>query len=246
MKALILAAGLGTRLRPLTDHIPKALIPVNGVTLLERSIRHVAQSGVREILVNVHYFADQVETFLQHIELPDVKIYIQDEREILLDTGGSMRLARDFFGKTGQALVVNADIISTLDFGEMLAFHESNDAAATLDVRLRSSSRQLLFDDKNQLRGWANNKGEFKWVNGPIDTYNQFAFSGIQIIDSAAFDQMPDQFVFSSIDWYLTLAQKHKVLAYQSSSSIWLDVGSAEKLAIAEEIVSKLEQNSER
>lgn len=234
MKALILAAGLGTRLRPLTNDKPKALIELKGKTLLEHAIEKVQAAGFDEIIVNIHHFADQVESFIKK-RYPSRKISISDERQKILGTGGAIKYAQQFLGEEA-FLVYNVDVISDIDLGLMLKeFHHSK-ADVLMAVRDRETVRKLCFDNK-RLCGWKNkNTGELWGREG-----KEFAFSGIQIIDPDLLKIMPLG-KFSIIEYYVSIADKKKIIAYDHSDGMWMDLGTPERLREAEFIEDPLAQ----
>ncbi len=241
MKAMIFAAGLGTRLRPLTDNKPKALVEVAGIPLLEIAIRRLKLFGCSEILINIHHFGDQICSFLERKSNFGVRIEISDERERLLDTGGGLKKASWFF-LNEPFFLINADVISDLDLEAMYQAHLGSGALATLAVRNRPSSRVFLFDPNNgQLCGWANTQtGVEKRVrHAPV--LHPMAFSGIQVVDPGLFRYFPeDQAVFSIIDTYLLAAAREKILAFPHDTGLWLDVGKPEQLHKAEAILPNI------
>ena len=226
VKAMILAAGLGTRLKPLTDTRPKALLEINGRTLLERSITHLAIAGVREIIINVHHFADQIIDYLKVHEDFGIHISVSDESGQLLDTGGGLKKVAAFFHDNKPFIVRNVDIISDLDFSKMLNFHQRNSAIATLAVRKRETSRYFLFDHSDQLVGWTNSKTnesiQTREISGNI---RKLAFSGIQILDPKIFSLITEEGKFSLTELYLRLAKDRKIICYEENDSKWKDIG---------------------
>ncbi|MEM6378122.1 MAG: nucleotidyltransferase family protein [Bacteroidota bacterium] len=240
MKAMIFAAGLGTRLRPLTNEIPKALVPVEGIPLLELAIRRIAAVGIREIVINVHHFAEKVIDFIQQNDQFGLKIHISDERDQILETGGGLLKAAPILGNT-PFLVVNADILSNLDFNKMIAAHQASKAIATLAIRQRTTSRYLLFDAQYQLVGWENVKTGEQRISRASAEQQQFAFSGMHVIDPQIFDLMPKQISkFSIIDTYLEVAKTHKILGYPHDDDLWLDVGKPDQLAKASGVYKQI------
>ncbi|HSN49637.1 MAG TPA: nucleotidyltransferase family protein, partial [Bacteroidales bacterium] len=226
MKAMILAAGLGTRLRPVTEHIPKALVMVNGMTLLEHAVTHLKQYGIDQVIINVHHFADQVIEFVIKKKSFGIQISFSDEREALLETGGGLKKAAWFFNDGQPFLVRNVDVISDLDLKSLLNYHLASGSMATLVVRSRETSRYFLFDKDNRLRGWTNLKtGEKKWVAGPDPQSKLLAFSGIQILDPAVFPLITETGSFSVTDLYLRLAVTQKITGYMDEHSQWKDIG---------------------
>src|SRR5690606_32019928 len=154
MKAMIFAAGMGTRLKPLTDTIPKALVPVGGKPLLQHIIEKLKRFGFNEIIINIHHFGQQIIDFVQENNSFDIRIEFSDEREQLLDTGGGIKKAAWFFDDNKPFLVHNVDILSNIDLQELYHFHLKNNTIATLLCSIRQTSRYLLFDTDNHLRGW--------------------------------------------------------------------------------------------
>ncbi|MDR2937364.1 MAG: nucleotidyltransferase family protein [Prevotellaceae bacterium] len=235
MKCFLLAAGLGTRLKPLTDKIPKALIPVNGVPLLERNIKYLAAQGVTEFVVNVHHFADKVEDFLQKNGNFGYKISISNERNLLLETGGGLRHAAPFLNGSAPFVMYNVDILTTLSIRKMYEQHVHSGALATLAVSNRSSSRYFLFDKNNRLCGWRNVKtGEEKRVDCHAESLTPLAFGGIHIVSPKIFSNL-NGFgeKFSIVDAYLALAAEHRVECYDTQGAQWIDVGKLDSLEAA-------------
>ncbi|MDX1666055.1 MAG: sugar phosphate nucleotidyltransferase, partial [Saprospiraceae bacterium] len=179
MKAMIFAAGLGTRLRPFTANTPKALIRVEGMPLLEIIIRRLKFFGFNQLVINVHHFADQIEKFLSEKNNFGLEIYISDERDLLLDTGGGLKKAMPLF-ESGSFLVCNTDVITNMDLAAFLDRHRRSGALATLAVRDRKSSRYLLFDEKYRLCGWRNEKTAEERLCRTGTRRYKYAFSGIQ------------------------------------------------------------------
>lgn len=240
MKAIILAAGLGTRLKPITNKIPKALVEINNKTLLELAVLRLINFGIKDIVINVHHFADKVVQYLIEKNNFGINISISDERELLLDSGGGIKKAAAFLNGSSPFLVYNVDIISNINFSSMLAEHNSSSRIATLAVRQRDSSRYFLFDDENRLHGWQNIKtNEIKPHGIEIDKLKRLAFSGIHIIDPKIFKLMPDGKVFSIIDLYLSIAKSEKIIAYKHDEDLWLDVGKKVNLDEAKSVLYK-------
>lgn len=228
MKGMILAAGLGTRLQPMTNIMPKALIEVNGRTLLELAIQKLLKADIDEIIVNVHHFADQVEHFLHENDF-GVKIHISDERKTILGSGGALKHAQAFLDGDDPFFVYNVDVISNIDLLDMQYLYQNCPALAVLAVRKRETERYLCFNDAHHLRGWKNIKsGELKGKDG-----HEYAFSGIQLLHPELLHRMPDG-NFSIIDFYLEVAKTGTILAYDHSDGDWLDVGTPERLKKAQ------------
>ena len=238
MKALILAAGFGSRLKPITEKIPKALVQINGRTLLEIIVQRLIASGCSEIIINVHHLADQIKEYLVSQGNFGIKIEISDESDKLLDTGGGLKKVQWFFTHGQSFLVHNIDIISDIDLALFYRHHFRSEALITLAVQKRESSRYLLFDQEKNLCGWKNIKtNESIIVRDPIGQMDQFAFSGIQVADPKIFYMMPNKDTFSLIDFFLAVAPKHDITYYDHSNSLFIDAGKIENLAIAEEFL---------
>ncbi len=235
MKAIILAAGLGLRLKKLTQDKPKALIEVNGITMLESVIMKLKNQGITEFLINIHYLGQNIIDFLTNNNNFGVNITISDERKQLLDTGGAILKAHAFISGNEPVLVHNVDIISDVNINELLKYHNINNCVATLCIRKRDSGRGLLFNKKMHLVGWTNiEKQEFKWVkNKPVD-YNTFAFSGIYMIAPKFANLITQTGKFSIIDTWLEIAKKNTISGYIDTSIEWHDLGTVEKINNAE------------
>ncbi|NLJ20968.1 MAG: nucleotidyltransferase family protein [Bacteroidales bacterium] len=236
MKAMILAAGPGTRLKPITNHIPKALVSIDGKTLLEHQILKLKSAGFNEIIVNVHHFADQIIEFLQTKNNFNIRIEISDERDCLLDTGGAIRKAAWFFDDGKPFLVHNVDILSNVDLKNLIDFHQNIDNLATLVVNHRKTSRWLLFDKQMQLKGWYNETtGQTKPQGINLQLYQRYAFSGIQILSPKVFELMEKwNKVFSIIDFYLSCVEKEIISGYTNDEIKVLDVGKIQSLEDAD------------
>ncbi len=236
MKAMILAAGLGTRLRPLTDHRPKALVEVAGRTLLEITLARLRTFGISDVIINVHYFADMILKYLQKNDNFGMRIEISRE-EVLLDTGGGLKKAAYFFREQSELFILhNVDVISTIDLGRMVQFHTENKALATLAVQDRKTSRYLLFDEARQLcgrRSGGDEKTELVRSSQPVQA---LAFSGIHVISPCIFSMMSEEGVFSIIQSYLRLAaQGEKILGFRVDEYYWRDLGRPENVVQAAE-----------
>ena len=240
MQAMILAAGFGTRLRPLTNYTPKAMVKVGETPLLEIAIRRLIKYGFDEIIINVHHFAEQILRFLEKNNNFGVHISISDEQDKILETGGGLKHARAFF-KDEPFLLCNADVITNIDFKKMYDTHLEHGGLATLATRQRSSSRYFIFDEDNLLHGWQNVKtGEIKMCRAKKGKLNLRAFSGIHIISSGIFDLMKQEGKFSIIDVYLKAAKDHSIYSYNHDEDIWLDVGKKENLDAAEKVMGEI------
>ena len=234
MKGMILAAGLGTRLKPFTESHPKALLPINGKTLLQRNVEYLQLFNVKDVIVNVHHFAMQIVDALQQNNGWGSSVTISDETDLVLETGGGLKKAGQYLQTSSEPFVLmNADILTDLYIDELKNLHEESGAIATLAVTNRSTSRYLLFDDDNFLCGWLNEKtGEQKGKKGI-----KKAFSGIHIISPDIFKHITEEGKFSLIDLYLRLAAEgFKINCYDHSKGKLLDVGKPESIAIAEKM----------
>jgi NDP-sugar pyrophosphorylase family protein len=243
MKAMVLAAGLGTRLRPLTDDRPKALVEVGGRTLLEITLLRLKNFGIREVIVNVHHFADKVVAFLEAHQNFGMRIEISREDELLLDTGGGLKKAVWFFlqGEADEPFLLhNVDVVSTIDFERMLRAHERSGALATLAVQKRESSRVLLFDDSLRLCGRRKGRDQEPELAGNSQPTQELAFSGIHMVSPRFLEMIKEEGVFSIIDSYLRVASAgERVGGFRADEYYWRDLG---KLKDLEQAARDLEQ----
>lgn len=234
MKAMIFAAGMGTRLKPLTDTMPKALVPVGGKPLLQHVIEKLKSAGFNEIIINIHHFAEQIVDFVKCNNSFDIRIEFSDETDKLLDTGGAIKKASWFFDDNKPFLIHNVDIFSNIDLKYLYTSHIKNGADASVLVSERDTFRYLLFDDANKLAGWINEKtGETKspLLNFIPDKYRKLAFSGIQVVNPSLFElfsQFPDK--FSIIDFYLTICNNKNIYGYVPDNFEMIDVGKMDTL----------------
>ncbi|MFW6246458.1 MAG: nucleotidyltransferase family protein [Tangfeifania sp.] len=237
MKAMIFAAGLGTRLKEETRNKPKALVEIGGKTLLQLAIEKLKKEDISEIVVNVHHFPDLMKSFLSEHNF-GVKITVSDETDELLETGGGLKKAAPLLKGKEPVLLYNVDILTDLNISEVVKFHQGKKALATLVVRNRETQRYFKFNQQKKLVGWINKKtGETK-VSVPCDFGNarQMAFSGIHIISPEIFKLLPDEKRFSITDWYLELAKNHLIQGYFDTSEFWMDVGKPEQLSKARKL----------
>jgi NDP-sugar pyrophosphorylase family protein len=236
MKAMVLAAGLGTRLRPLTDTRPKALVEVGGRTLLEITLSRLRDCGVGEVMVNVHHFAEQIAGFLEARNNFGMRIELSREDDLLLDTGGGLKKAGWFFSSDTEPFIVhNVDVVSNVDVQAMLHSHQRSGALATLAVQERNSSRQLLFDSNFTLCGRRGPQQEDE-LTGQAAPVHVLAFTGIHVISPRMAPLIKEEGVFSIIDSYLRLAREgEKVVAFPADQYYWRDLGRLEDLKNAEE-----------
>jgi NDP-sugar pyrophosphorylase family protein len=237
MKAMILAAGLGTRLKPLTDERPKALVTVGGRTLLEIALLRLRAAGVREAVVNTHHFAEMVERYLRDHDGFGMRVEVSRE-ETLLDTGGGLKKAAAFFlegaepgGADEPFFVHNVDVVSTIDLGAMARQHAERGALATLAVQERESARALVFDAEGRLRG---RPGEMERA-GAAEGAEALGFCGIHVVSPRLFGVMEEVGTFSIIDAYLRLAVEGKIIeGFRADGFYWRDLGRPESLVEAE------------
>ena len=239
---MIFAAGLGTRLKPLTDHMPKALVPVAGKPMLEHVILKLIASGFDEIVINVHHFAEQIIDFLKEKDNFGIKIWISDETEELLDTGGGIKKASSLLNEP--FLVHNADILSNVDLKALYDFHIASENDATLLVSPRKTVRYLLFNQTNRLCGWINKDTLQTKPEGFIyqpEEQQEYAFGGIHIISPSLFKYMEGWTgKFSIMDFYLQTCQKARLGGYAKEDLQLIDIGKPDTLAKAEEFLKSV------
>jgi NDP-sugar pyrophosphorylase family protein len=238
MKAMILAAGLGTRLRPLTDNRPKAMVEVAGRTLLEITLSRLRDFGIGEVIVNVHHFAEMIVSYLRTND--NFGMHIEVSREnVVLETGGGLKKAAHFFlesaGDRKEPFVLhNVDVISTIDLNRMLKSHVESEALATLAVQDRKSSRYLLFGDQSQLCGRRLEREQKTELVRPAQHLHALAFSGIHVISTRFLEMMKEEGVFSIIDPYLRLAASgERIVAFRADEYYWRDLGTLSSVAEA-------------
>ena len=237
---MIFAAGLGTRLKPLTDHMPKALVPVAGKPMLEHVIRKLIASGCDEIVINVHHFADQIIDFVKANNNFGITIHISDETDMLLDTGGGIKKASSFFQEP--FLIHNVDILSNVDLNSLYEYHLTSGNDATLLVSPRKTVRYLLFDEENQLCGWVNKDTLQTKPEGFVyqpEVQKEYAFSGIHIVSPSLFNYMGENWTgkFPIMDFYLQTCQEAQLGGYAKEDLQLIDIGKPETLAIAEDFI---------
>ena len=243
MKAMILAAGLGTRLRPLTDTRPKALVEVAGQPMLYWVIARLAQHGFTDIIINAHHFAEQIEAFTAAYDSPGVSLTVSVEEEIL-DTGGGVRKAAWFFDREEPFLVHNVDVLTDLDLSELTAAHRASDAYSasgalvTVAVKKRKSSRHLLFDEAGRLGGWHSDiTGETRTVRSMEGPATALPFMGVYVVSPEALGKMTSTGPFSIVDFFLDLAGTGgTVQAFRADEARWADLGSVDRIAAAERL----------
>lgn len=234
-QAMIFAAGLGTRFKPWTDQHPKALAVINGKSLLQRNIEFLQQYGIYRVVVNVHHFATQITDALQKNDGWGSEVIISDETDAVLETGGGLKKAAPLL-QDSPFVIINVDILTDLDLGAMIRFHQKEAPLATLAITNRVTSRYFLFDEYNTLCGWRNTKTREEKISSPAPLLIEKAFSGVHIIEPALLPLITQEGKFSMVDVYLQLAKQHTIKGYDHSYSKFLDVGKPEAVAIAEEL----------
>lgn len=231
MQAFIPAAGLGTRLLPLTEHRPKALVEVGGVPLLKIAIDNLVRQGVTRIVVNVHHFADMLIDYLQSYDW-GTEVLVSNEKDKLLDTGGGLKKAAPLFKRDEPILIHNVDILSRINFRDLVELHQQDGNFVTLAVSVRDTSRFLLFADNGLLVGWNNRStGETKWVDELVAKNRALAFSGIAVLEPGVLDVLPPcEIPYPIVPAYLNIAKEHRISYFIHSSSDWMDVGTPQSL----------------
>ncbi len=236
MKAMILAAGLGTRLKPFTNKHPKALAIVNGKSLLQRNIEYLQNFGIKEVIVNVHHFPDKITSSIKANKGFGSEVTISHETKEILETGGGLKKVSWFFKGTKPFILMNVDVLTDMDMSLMIKQHITQKPLVTLAVTTRITSRYFLFDELDNLCGWKNeNTGEQK-MSKEVPVSTQKAFSGIHIISPDIFSLIKQEGKFSMIDVYLELSKTHTITAFDHNTSKFVDVGKPESIAKAEKL----------
>ena len=235
MKAMIFAAGMGTRLKPFTDNHPKALAQVNGVPLLERNIKYLQSYGINDFVINIHHFGGQILAFLAENDNFGANIEISNESDELLETGGGLLFARRFLENEKNFLIMNVDILTDLNITNFINIHELKGGMVTLAVSDRDSTRKLMFNDKMYLKGWKNLTTNKKTVVGGIFKLRELAFSGVHCVNSEIFTKITRTGKFSIMDEYLDLMKEDIIIGYQHTANL-IDVGKPESVAEAEKL----------
>jgi len=239
MKAMIFAAGLGTRLKPLTDSVPKALVQINGKPLLEWLLIKMAQEGIRDVVVNVHHFAGQVKDFLNTQPVPDLNILISDETDRLLDTGGGLKYAASLLSGSEPVLIHNTDILSSISFSALEQVFTASQADALLLVKDRKTSRKLEFSSDGKLTGWINEStGETIAADASFGNGHRMAYSGIAVVGAGFPASLPMDGAFGLIPACLQLTATKKIVEYTCDYD-WLDVGKPDALEPAGRMIEK-------
>ena len=235
MKAMIFAAGMGTRLKPFTDNHPKALAQVNGVPLLERNIKYLQGYGINDFVINIHHFGGQILAFLAENDNFGANIEISNETDELLETGGGLLFAKRFLENEKTFLIMNVDILTDLNITNFINIHELKGGMVTLAVSDRDSTRKLMFNDKMYLKGWKNLTTNKKTVVGGIFKLRELAFSGVHCVNSEIFTKITRTGKFSIVDEYLDLMKEDIIIGYQHTANL-IDVGKPESVAEAEKL----------
>ncbi|NML58080.1 nucleotidyltransferase family protein [Chryseobacterium cheonjiense] len=233
MKALIFAAGKGTRLKPFTEHHPKALAKVNDIPLLERNIKYLKSFGINDFVINIHHFGNQIVDFLNRNDNFGCKIEISDESEELLETGGGLIFARKYLDHGEDFLIMNADILTDMNITDFVEYHKKIKDFATLAVSDRESSRKLLFNDEMILRGWLNVQTGEQRLAEFNKGFKAMAFSGIHCINPLMFEKIKRTGKFSIMEEYLDLMQTEQIHGFVHNSNL-IDVGRPESIIEAE------------
>ena len=235
MKAMIFAAGMGTRLQPFTDNHPKALAQVNGVPLLERNIKYLQSYGINDFVINIHHFGGQILAFLAENDNFGANIEISNESDELLETGGGLLFAKRFLENEKNFLIMNVDILTDLNITNFINIHELKGGMVTLAVSDRDSTRKLMFNDKMYLKGWKNLTTNKKTVVGGIFKLRELAFSGVHCVNSEIFTKITRTGKFSIMDEYLDMMKDDIIIGYQHTANL-IDVGKPESVAEAEKL----------
>jgi len=234
MKAMIFAAGLGTRFKPWTDHHPKALAVVNGKSLLQRNVEYLQHYGITNVVVNVHHFADQIIDAVDTNNGWGSNISISDERNEVLETGGGFLKAEPLLMGTDTIITLNADFLTNLNIDDLLTYHQQKKALISFGVTHRKSSRNFLFDPQLRLCGWENNSTGEQRIAVASAHLQAMAYSCVAVFEPSIFKLIPQRGKFSIVDTYLSLAAEHLIYGYDHTGDALVDVGKPESVAIAE------------
>ena len=236
MKAMIFAAGLGTRFKPWTDEHPKALAIINGKSLLQRNVEYLQRYGIYDVVVNVHHFPDQVIEAIEQNHGWGSNIIISDERDEVLETGGGLLKAAPLLQSKEPFITLNADILTDLNIHDLLAFHQQQKALISFGISNRTTSRYFLFDEHNRLCGWRNVQTGEEKISIPANPLFQKAYSCVVVFEPSIFKLIPQRGKFSLTETYLSLAADHLIAGYEHTGDKWIDVGKPASVAIAEEM----------
>jgi NDP-sugar pyrophosphorylase family protein len=235
MKTLIFAAGKGTRLKPFTDFHPKALVLVNGISVLERNIKYLQGFGINDFVINIHHFGEQIVAFLKKNDNFNAKIEISDEKNELLETGGGLVFARKFLDFGEDFLMMNADILTDMNISDFIKHHQERKNFVSLAVSDRESSRKLLFDSEMILKGWMNIQTGEQRLSELNKNFKSLAFSGIHCVNAEIFNKLKRKGKFSIMEEYLDWMMSEKIYGYEHSAHL-IDVGKPESVLEAEKI----------
>ncbi len=235
-QAMIFSAGLGTRFKPWTDSHPKALALVNGKSLLQRNIEYFQQYGVKDVVVNVHHFADQILNAIKENNGWGSNIIISDETDEVLETGGGLLKAKDLFKGEEPFFTFNADFLTDLNLNKLVAYHKEKKGLISFGITSRKSSRNFLFDDNNRLCGWMNTTTGEKRISIDKPNLKPMAYSCVVVFEPTVFDLVPQKGKFSLVDTYLSLAAQYPIYGYDHTGDKLVDVGKPESVAVAEEM----------
>lgn len=233
---MIFSAGLGTRFKPWTDSHPKALALVNGKSLLQRNIEYLQQYGIRDVVVNVHHFADQLIEAIKKNNGWGSNVLISDERDEVLETGGGLLKARSLLQNEQPFITLNADILTDLNLHYLQEFHRQQKALISFGITSRKTSRNFLFDETNRLCGWMNSNTGEKRISIDKPGLKPMAYSCVVVFEPTVFDLIPQKGKFSLVDTYLSLAADHPIYGYDHTGDRLVDVGKPESVAVAEQI----------
>ncbi len=236
MKAMIFAAGLGTRFKPWTDVHPKALAIVNKKSLLQRNVEYLQMHGITDVVINVHHFPDQIIDAVHANNGWGSRITISDERDEVLETGGGLLKAKNLLAGTEPFVTLNADILTDLSITDLLQFHQQHKAMISFGITNRKSSRNFLFDAGNRLCGWENNLTGEKRISIPEKQLHPMAYSCVAIFEPNVFEIIPQRGKFSLTETYLSIAANHLILGYEHVGNRFIDVGKPESVVLAEQM----------
>ncbi|MBX2933329.1 MAG: NTP transferase domain-containing protein [Ferruginibacter sp.] len=236
MKAMIFAAGLGTRFKPWTDKHPKALALVNGKSLLQRNVEYLQQYNITEVVVNVHHFSDQVIDAVKKNNGWGSHISISDETDEVLETGGGLLKAKNLLQNDEPFITLNADFLTNLNINNLLAFHKNKQALISFGITNRKTSRNFLFDENDRLCGWRNNTTGQEKIAVPKNNLKEMAYSCVVVFNPQIFELIPQRGKFSLVDTYLSLAAQHPIYGFDHSGDKLVDVGKPESVAVAEQL----------
>ncbi len=233
---MIFAAGLGTRFKPWTDSHPKALAPVNGKSLLQRNIEYLQQYGIREVVINVHHFVDQIIDAVKQQHGWGSNIIISDETDEVLETGGGLLKAKELLRGNEPFITLNADFLTDLNINSLINFHRERKGLISFAVTNRKTSRYFLLDENNRLCGWRNVKTGEERISIPKQNLTEKAYSCVVVFQPEIFDLILQRGKFSLVDTYLSLAAQYPIYGYDHTGDKLVDVGKPESVAVAEKL----------